>query len=423
MLDDSPLSTTQIIAIALTAVINAIDAYDVLSMSFVAPVIAKAWGIDKAALGLVLSSGFFGMVFGSLFIAPLADRFGRRPLILATLALMALGMTMAAFAPSVTVLALWRVVTGLGIGALVPINTPLVVEYANFKRRRLALAIMSIGFPLGSTLGGFAAAALIAYSRWQSVFLVGAVMSATLFVVALRWLPEPPAFLLARRPANALLRLNTYLVRCGHAPLDRMPEAEAVVPGRPYRTIFSKPNRLATIVLSSANFLYLLTVYYVLSWMPQLVADLGYSSVFATITSSVAALFGILAILSFSVFAARLAVRKIALFNMAGLAVAVGIFGLGDFGPVMLLALSGFVGVFLYAGGVALYGLIVDSFSPGLRATGVGFALGMGRVAGAIAPALAGQMFAVGVNRLGISITFAVYALAAAALVTLKCAR
>ncbi len=419
MLDASPLSRTQIAAIALTAIINAADAYDVLTMAFVAPEVAVQWGVNKAALGLALSSGFVGMVLGSLFISPLADRYGRRRIILTTLALMAAGMLMAAFSRSVVELAGWRVLTGLGIGALVPINTPLAVEYANAARRRLALAVMAIGFPFGATLGGFAAAALLHYASWQSVFLAGALLSATMFAAAFFFLPEPPAFLLAKRPPDALARLNAYLRRCGHAPIAELPPAhrDDERARAPYRVIFSERHWASTVVLSLSNFLYLMTVYYVLSWMPKMVADLGYSSSFGTLVSSVAALFGIASSLSYGVIGTRLPARVIAALNMVGLAVMTGIFGLGGFAPPVLLALAAVLGLFLYGGTVAVYGTIVDNFAPAVRTTGVGFAMGMGRIAGVIAPSLAGQFFYAGMGRLSVSLILASCALISAALI------
>jgi MFS transporter, AAHS family, 4-hydroxybenzoate transporter len=119
MLDTAPLSRAQVIAIALTALLGAVDGYDVLAMAFAAPGISAEWGIGKAALGLTLSSGFVGMTAGSFLLSPLADRYGRRKIVLFTLVLMAFGMLMAALARSAVELAGWRLLTGLGVGALV----------------------------------------------------------------------------------------------------------------------------------------------------------------------------------------------------------------------------------------------------------------------------------------------------------------
>jgi MFS family permease len=417
LLNESPLSRAQIIAIALTAVLGAVDGYDVLAMTFAAPGVSREWGLDKATLGLILSSGLIGMAAGSFLISPLADRLGRRPIVLFTLALMAVGMLMTAFSRSPAELVACRIVAGLGIGALVPINTPLAVEYANSARRRFALSIMSIGYPLGGTVGGFGAALLLRHAGWPSVFLLGAAMSLGVLSAAYFLLPEPPGYLLARRPPNALVKLNAYLVRCGHPPVDALPPPPAKPTAAPYAATFARGQWRTTVTTALANLLYLMTVYYVLSWMPKLVADLGHTSAFATFTATLAAACGVVSSLLVGIVGRSVPLRVIAAVNMVGLAVATTAFGVSAYATSVLLGLAAVVGVFLYAGTVSLYGVIVGSFNPDVRTTGVGFAMGVGRIAGAITPALAGFLFSMGAGRPIVSCLIAICALAAAAIV------
>jgi AAHS family 4-hydroxybenzoate transporter-like MFS transporter len=129
--DDANMSRTQIGAVALTVILSALDGFDVLSVTFAAPAISRDWGLGKGALGIVLSSGLGGMALGSFLLAPLADMFGRRRLILLSLSLMAIGMALSAMASSLPELAGWRVVTGLGIGACVAVINPIAAEFAN----------------------------------------------------------------------------------------------------------------------------------------------------------------------------------------------------------------------------------------------------------------------------------------------------
>ena len=107
-LGEGPMAPLQIAAVAVTVAISALDGYDVLAASFAAPSISHAWGLGKTGLGLVLSSGLFGMAFGALALAPLADLVGRRVLVFLALALMAGGMALSALAPSPLHLAGWR---------------------------------------------------------------------------------------------------------------------------------------------------------------------------------------------------------------------------------------------------------------------------------------------------------------------------
>ncbi|WP_174273334.1 MFS transporter, partial [Sphingomonas bacterium] len=213
--DAAPMARAQIAAVAVTIALSALDGYDVLSVTFAAPAIAIDWGIGKAALGVLLSAGLAGMALGSLGLAPFADMVGRRRMVLASLVLMAAGMLLSAFAHSLPQLVAWRVLTGLGIGAMVAVINPLAAEFANARRRSLALALMAMGYPLGGLVGGLAAALFLRLYGWPAVFLAGAVAAGLLLLVVLRFLPEPLAFLLARPRQDGLARVNALLARCG----------------------------------------------------------------------------------------------------------------------------------------------------------------------------------------------------------------
>lgn len=414
MLDEIPMSKNQTVAVIIIGLLSALDGYDVLAMTFAAPGVGTEFGIGKAALGIALSSGLAGMALGSFFMAPLGDRFGKRAIVLASLVFMGVGMLMSAFVTSVIELSAWRIFTGIGIGALVPVIAPLAAEFSNARRRRLAMAVMSFGYPVGGTIGGFAAAALLQYYSWHSVFLLGAAMSALLLLAALAWLPEPPAFLIAKQPANALERLNTYLRRCGVNPVSTLPDVERSETGKTsYRQIFADGHWRSTLLITAVNLLFILSVYYILSWMPQLVADLGHTASFATLTSALACSAGVAACIAFGLFGTGIPLRWLAATQMIGLAVAIVAFGLASQGTVVLLLMAAAVGIFLYSGILGLYSAIVESFSPRFRSTGVGFVMGCGRVGGAITPALAGWLFEIGMSRDIVSIIMSLGALAA----------
>src|SRR3546814_78915 len=134
-LDASPMGSTQIIAVALAAILSALDGYDVLSVTFVAPAIVTDWGIGKAMIGVVLSAGLMGMALGSFLLAPIADVVGRRKMILVSLGLMAIGMLACGFAGSIQSLAFWRLITGLVIGACVTLLKPISAESAKARLR------------------------------------------------------------------------------------------------------------------------------------------------------------------------------------------------------------------------------------------------------------------------------------------------
>lgn len=412
-LDALPMSRTQSLAVGITCALSALDGYDVLSVTFAAPGISREWNIGKDALGLALSAGLAGMALGSLTLAPLADRFGRRKLVIACLAIMTLGMILTAFTSSVEQLAACRIFTGVGIGAMVPVITPLSAEYANARRRTLAIAIMALGYPIGGTVGGLFAAVLLAWFSWPAVFLLGAGFALLLFPAVLRWLPEPPSFLLERQDANSLPRLNAYFARCGVPGLERLPERGERPAAGGYREIFAAEQLGTTLRITAVNLLYIMTVYYMLSWMPQMVADAGSSPSAATAVAALAALVGVASQLAVGLAGGRSGGRMLVPGVMIGAGATTALFGLTPPSLVMLALAAALAGAFLYAGISGLYAAIVDSFEPRMRSTGVGFVMGVGRAAGAIAPALAGWMFALGATRGLVSVVFSLGALAA----------
>src|SRR5688572_9519072 len=164
----------QIIAVAITIGLNALDGFDVMSISFASPGIASEWGVDRGALGIVLSMELIGMAIGSLLLGNVADRIGRRATILGCLILMTVGMDMASTAKGVVDLSLWRVFTGLGIGGVLAAINAVAAEFSNAKNRNLNISLMAMGYPLGAVFGGLVAAQLLKSGDWRPVFHFGA---------------------------------------------------------------------------------------------------------------------------------------------------------------------------------------------------------------------------------------------------------
>ena len=166
----------QIVVVGLCILLNALDGFDVLAISFAAPGIAAEWGIDKATLGVVLSMELFGMAAGSVLIGNVADRIGRRPTILGCLVVMATGMFVASLATGVTMLSVTRLITGVGIGGMISTTSAMVAEFSNDRRRGLNVVLNIAGYSTGAILGGLVASSLLAGSGdWRSVFVFGGI--------------------------------------------------------------------------------------------------------------------------------------------------------------------------------------------------------------------------------------------------------
>lgn len=276
----APMSAHQILAVAVTVALCALDGFDILAITFAAPGIVAAWGIDRTQLGIVFSVGLVGIAAGSLLVAPLADVIGRRAMILWCLLLMSVGTLLSGFSTSVASLGAYRLLTGLGIGAMIATINPLAAEYANARRRDLCVGLMAVGFPLGGVVGGYIVAWLLRHYDWRSIFFLASALSVLIVPLVLRWMPEPLGFLVEQRSPRALERVNAFLERCGHAPVGHLPPPRSTATGGArLASIFGAGMIGPTLLITAIYFLYVMTVYFFLSWIPTLVADLGFSRI------------------------------------------------------------------------------------------------------------------------------------------------
>ena len=400
------MSRVQIVAVLVTVLLSALDGYDVLSMSFVAPAVSHAWGMNHASLGLVLSCGLVGMAIGSLGLAPLADMAGRLPIVFAAVVVMAAGSLLSAFTHTAAELAWCRVLTGLGIGVQVAVINPLAAEYANQRRRALAVSFMAVGYPIGGVVGGLTTAGLMRAHGWPALFIVGAVAGLLLLPAIAVWLPESPAYLITRQPKKGLQRLNAFLVRCGHPALPTLPNTPPAQ-RTAYGALFAPGMAAITLRITLVNLLATMAAYYVLSWLPQMVADAGFPPSTASLVSVAASLVGVAAGLSLGALAVFTGPARLAAGSMIGLGVAIAAFGYAPSSLPLLISAAGACGFFLFGSTGVFYATLATTFTAGTRASGSGFVMGVGRVGSAIGPYFAGWMFSSGVSRGAVSLMFA----------------
>ena len=410
-LEDGPMTRAQVLIIGLMVLLSSLDGYDLLSMALVAPAIGNAWAIGKATLGILLASSLLGMAAGSLGLSPLADLAGRKPAVLAGIGLMAAGTLLSALSQNVPELAASRVLTGLGIGLVVTLITSLAAEFASLRRRSLAIAATTMGLSIGSMAGGLTAAALLHHHGWPWVFLAGTLAASVLFPLVALYLPESPAFLVSRHPAGALGRLNRVLTQLGHPPVAAVP------PGVPvrrtsYRALFAPGMAAATIRLTVVNALVVTAAYYMLSWLPLLVAGAGFPASTASLVSALSSLVGVVGGLGLGLLGGRVAPARLAAGAMVGMGVGLAAIGLvPPVLPAIILAvsvygfcLSGCTGVY--------YATVASTFSPLMRASGIGFVMGVGRIFSILGPYVGGRLFAAGLTRAEVTLVFAAAAVA-----------
>lgn len=399
LLAAAPMSRLQIIAVALSIALNALDGFDVLAATFAAPGISAEWRISPAALGVALSSGLAGMAAGSLLLAPAGDRVGRRPLILFCLLLMTGGMFLTATATGLTSLCLWRAVTGVGIGGMLAAINAVAAEFANEKRRDLSVALMTVGYPAGGLIGGFAVAGLVEDFGWRSIFLFGGVVTALFVPLIWLFLPESLEHLSRQRSARARATLDGLLRRMGHAALDaalvETPRQEAGKGGA--RELFGPVYRRMTILLILAYFLHISTFYFFSGWLPKLISDIGYSTPDAIRTSAIMSLGGVLGGALLGWMAPKLGLKRLVVAAMIGTSVTMAVFGNVD-GLATMQRVAFAVGLCVFGGIVGLYASLARAFPARMRVTGTGLAIGLGRGGAVIGPIVGGLLLQAGLR-------------------------
>jgi len=403
-LDDSAMSRLQYIIVGLTVGLNALDGFDVLAISFAGPGIAAEWELGNAGLGIVLSMELIGMAVGSVLLGSVADRIGRKPTIMGCLFAMAIGMFMVTITSSLTELSIWRVVTGLGIGGMLAALNAVTAEFSSRKQRARMIAIMTIGYPVGGVVGGSIVTNLMQYFDWRVVFYFGTAVTIVFIPLIHFILPESVHWLARKQPEGALDRINATMKRLGHAAIEQLPSIEEAARKVSTSFLFSRAMIATTILVTAIYFLHVVTLYYILKWTPKVVVDMGFPAYLAGEALTAASLGGALGCVFFGVLSTRFSLKALTIFTFAMAWVFTAIFGRApaELGTIKLYV--GMAGFFVNAGIVGMYAILANVFPTHARASGTGFAIGIGRGGSVLSPIVAGFLLEGGLDLPGVSL-------------------
>ncbi|MEY9211857.1 MFS transporter [Thermobifida halotolerans] len=422
-LDSGPMSLFQWTAVGVCVLLNVLDGFDVLVMAFTGQAVSAEWDLTGVQLGLLLSAGLVGMAAGSMLLAPWADRLGRRPMILACLAIAATGMLLSSASQSPLQLGLLRVLTGVGIGGILASSNVIASEYASQRWRGLAVSLNSTGYAIGATVGGLLSVTLISEFGWRSVFLCGGLATAAVIPLVLVALPESLDFLLTRRPARALERVNALARRLGHPSLDRLPAAAPAPSGAAagFLRLLAPGTRRSTFLLWSLFFLVMAGYYVVTSWTPVLLAEAGLSADQGITGGTLLNLGGIFGAAALGALAAHFALRRVLVGYLAATAALLAALVLFTSSPAVAFGTGALIGLFASGCVAGLYALSPAVYETGVRTTGVGTAIGIGRVGAITAPSATGALLDAGWTPQNLYLAVgAVFAAAAVLLLTVR---
>lgn len=394
-LDAKPFARLQWQVVALCWLVNVLDGFDLLAISFAAPVISKAWQLDSQTLGIVFSSGLLGMTAGSLLLGPMADRIGRRRMILLATAALGLSTLATAGATGVGQLLLLRGMTGVAIGALLPSLNTLVAEYTPDRKRNLAISFMHLGYPMGGILGGFLASQLIPSAGWQALFVVGGIFTLATLPALLLGLPESLQYLLHKDQPKSRAAADQIAAKLGiDLAAARMQPVSTGTTG--LRDVVRGRWLAPGLALWTCFFLGNLTLYFLLNWTPTVLVEAGLPNEKAIRAGMMLNLGGGLGMLSLGYLSARWSIYRM----MCGYFILGGLFimALGQVTQAidLLFGLTVLAGFFSLGGLIGLYSLAARLYPDASRATGIGLALGAGRFGAILGPYTGGVLISLG---------------------------
>jgi AAHS family 4-hydroxybenzoate transporter-like MFS transporter len=342
------------------------DGFDVQALGYVAPTLVREWQVAPSLLGPVFGAANFGVLLGQLLFTMLADKIGRRPVLIGGTLFFALATLATARVDTIGELLAIRFIAGTGMGSIIPNATALVGEFSPPRMRVALMTWLSVGFTAGAALGGFVAAWLIPGFGWRSVFYVGGAVPLALSVVMVIWLKESPEFLAGR---------------------ERRPGVPAVY-------LFREGRAATTLLLWVVNFMNLFNLFSLANWLPTVVARAGYATSTAVLIGTLLQVGGTISpfVLTWLIVRHGFVAPLAGAFVIATISVA--LIGYPGLSLALLAAIVFIAGATIVGSQPSLNALAGTFYPTSLRSTGVGWALGIGRAGSIVGPVLAGQFLA-----------------------------
>lgn len=404
--DEQPVGAYQVLVLGLCILTVLMEGFDAQAMGFVAPAVSKQLHIARAALGTVLSSGLVGMMIGALTLGPLADRIGRKPVIVGSALLFGTASLLTATAHSISSLLTFRLITGIGLGASLPTMIALEAEYMPKRFRATSIVIAGSGFSLGATLGGLASARLLDHFGWQSVFVAGGVVPILIAAVLIVWLPESIRYLVVKGGSDGLVLryLRNLSPRTPIAAGTRFVVEEAGESGFVVKQLFTQGRAAKTLLLWVIFFMNLLDVYFLNSWLPTVIHDSGIAVKTAILITTLFQAGGTVGALTLGILIDQTASYQVLAAGYLAATACVFLIGTAATSvPLLASAVLG-AGFFVVGGQIGANALAAESYPTALRSTGVGWSLGIGRIGSITGPLVgsailssgaAGQVFSI----------------------------
>ncbi|MDC5428581.1 MFS transporter [Acinetobacter baumannii] len=396
-----PMNSYRWLLVGLCILLNIVDGYDVQVMSYTAASVSKEWALSGSVLGILISLGLVGMAFGSLFIAPIADKVGRRTIILSCLLLSGITMLFSSHVMNPYQLGILRFITGIGIGGLLTNGAVMANEFSTTKWKNLSVALLSTGYAIGAVVGGMIAYRLIGTVGWRSVFMCGGVFTLTVLVLVYFVLPESVEYQLIKRQPNSIERINKTLAKFNIQAIHSFPAYKELTHGKvSIKTLFKGNFKARTIFVWIAFFSVMAGQYFILTWTPKLLTMAGMTPEQGVSLGIILNFGGILGAILMAFLTVRYQINLVLSSFFALTAIFITVFVLNSGNYIYSMWIAVLVGIFNNGCVAGMYALANSTYDTEIRATGVGSAITMGRLGGILSPLGAGYLLDAGIKPL-----------------------
>lgn len=407
-IDTQPYSSLQKRVLALCFLVVAIDGFDTSSIGFIAPALRAGWKLSATELAPLFGIGLFGLMAGALLLGPVADRYGRKPVLVLSVAFFGGTSLLSAFAHDMPALLTLRFLTGLGLGGAMPTAITLTSEYCPQRRRASLVTLMFCGFTIGSAVGGAVAGQLLPTVGWRGILVIGGVLPLLLAPALVALLPESLRWLVLRGHDGSAIATRI----AGTAPPLRVDDIK--LPGSPVTQLFRPGLVGGTLLLWVTFFMSLLIIYLLSSWLPTILNGAGHGLAQASFISSASPVGGTLGAILLGRWMDRFRPHRVLALAYLVAALCIAAIGAATANvPVLVLAVFG-VGFGISGAQIGANALAAAYYPTTSRATGVSWALAVGRTGSVLGSMVGGALLAAQLSNETIFLMLAVPAVLAA---------